>query len=235
VRFDPAYTVALVDLRRPVELADDVTLGALCESLERMAPGERAALEAVLGYPLQSWLDDCLRPVPDDRASDDGASEASLVAIQLAWRCVCWGAQAIGGRSPTGVSLDVSGIGDLWPSCRPGGPGYREEAPERRDYALNFTPLARLRHLPLRLDPVMAVQVAGPSAAGPETVASLPAPEMTLLDLLAGLFDEFTREGSPKAREHEWAELLREDDEPREGITLQQYLAEREARRRGSA
>ena len=199
-----------------------------------MAPGERAALEAVLGYPLQPWLDDGLRREPEDCASDDRASEAALVAIQLAWRCVCWGDHAIGGHSPTQVSLEVLGIGDLWSSCRPGGPGYREGAPERRDYALDFTPLARLRHLPLRLDPVMLVQVTGPSAAWPETIRSLPAPETTLLDLLAGLFDEFSCYGSPEVRDREWAELLQEDDEPGERITLQQYLAEREARRRGA-
>jgi hypothetical protein len=235
VRFDSGYTVALADLRRAVELAEALTLGAVCESLARMESRERAALEAVLGYPLQPWLDDCLRREPEDRASDDGASEASLVAIHLTWRCVCWGDHAIGGHSPTQVSLEVLGIGDLWSSCRPGGPGYREGAPERRDYALDFTPLATLRHLPLRLDPVMEVQVAGPSAAGPETIRSLPAPETTLLDLLAGLFDAFTHEGSLEARDREQAELMREDEEPEPGewITLQQYLVEREARRRG--
>jgi hypothetical protein len=187
MRFDPAYTVALADLRRAVELAEGLTLGAVCESLVRMAPGERAALEAVLGYPLQPWLDDGLRPVPEDQASNDRASEASLVAIRLAWRCVCWGEQAIGGRSPTQVSLDVSGIGELWPSCRPGGPGYQAGAPERRDYALDCTPLATLRHLPRRLDPVMAVQVAGPSAAWPETVASLPTSDKLGQDRLCWL------------------------------------------------
>jgi hypothetical protein len=108
VWFDPGYTVALAHLRRPVELTENLTLGAVCESLARMAPGERAALEAVLGYPLQPWLDDCLRAVPGDRGTGEG-----LVEVRLTWRCVCWREHAIGGRSPTGVSLDVSGIGDL--------------------------------------------------------------------------------------------------------------------------
>jgi hypothetical protein len=64
---------------------------------------------------------------------------------------------------------------------------------------------------------------------------SLPAPETTLLDLLAGLFDECSAYGSPEARDREQAELMREDEEPEPGewITLQQYLVEREARRRG--
>jgi hypothetical protein len=48
----PGYTVELAHLRRPVTLADDFTLGALCESLERMEARERAPLEAVLVYPL---------------------------------------------------------------------------------------------------------------------------------------------------------------------------------------
>ena len=57
----PGYTVDLADLWCPVALADDCTLGAVCEGLDRMEPGARAALEAVLGYPLAPWLDDCLR------------------------------------------------------------------------------------------------------------------------------------------------------------------------------
>jgi hypothetical protein len=52
LHLQPGYTVDLAHLRRPVTLADDLTLGALCESLERMEPGQRAALEAILGYPL---------------------------------------------------------------------------------------------------------------------------------------------------------------------------------------
>jgi hypothetical protein len=83
----------------------------------------------------------------------------------------------------------------------------------------------------------MAITVEGPAAASPQEVWSLPAPETTLLDLLAALFDECSREGSPEARDREWAELIRDDEAPGEGeaITLQQLREELEAKRRGSA
>jgi hypothetical protein len=166
----PGYTVDLAHLRRPVTLADDFTLGALCEGLARLEPGARAALEAVLGYPLAPWLDDCLRAAPAKAESNEG-----LVEIRLCWRCESWGGPSIEGRSPTLVRLDVFGIGAVWPGFRPGEPHHRPGEDERRHYGLDFAPLATLRPLPLRLDPVMPVKVASPDAGVPEPVLSLPA------------------------------------------------------------
>ena len=77
----PGYTVDLAHLRRPVALADEFTLRAVCEGLDRMAPAARAALEAVLGYPLAPWLDECLRAVPPASAVIEG-----LVKIRLRWQ-----------------------------------------------------------------------------------------------------------------------------------------------------
>jgi hypothetical protein len=232
LHIQPGYTVDLAHLRRPVTLADEFTLGAICEGLDRMAPGARAALEAVLGYPLAPWLDDCLRTAPPDEGLDN-----DLFEIWLRWRCESWGRPSIEGRSPTLIRLDVCGIGSIWPGYRPGEPHHRPGDDERRDYALDFTPLASLRPLPLRLDPVMPVAVAPPGAVILETVQTVPAPNTTLLALLTALFDEFTSYGSPAARDQELADLLREEEEPEEGerITLQQLREELEARRRGSA
>jgi hypothetical protein len=229
LHLQPGYTVDLADLRRPVALADDCTLGALCESLARMEPRTRAALEAVLGYPLAPWRDDCLRAAPANAGAGEG-----LVEIRLRWRCESWGGPSADGRSSTVVRLDVCGIGAVWPGFRPGEPHYRPGEDERRHYAIPLTPLARLRHLPLRLDPVMPVQVAPPAPGALETVLSLPAPDTTLLALLTALFDEFAYYGSPEARDRELADLLREDEAPEEGERLprQPLRAAREARRR---
>ena len=201
----------------------------MCEGLDRMEPGPRAALEAVLSYPLAPWLDDCLRAAPPDAGADEG-----LVAIRLSWRCEAWGGPRIEGRSPTLIRLDVCGIGAIWPGYRPGERHHRPGDDEPRHDALDFTPLATLRHLPLRLDPVMPVEVELPSGGALETVQTLPAPDTTLLELLGALFDEFTYYGSPVARDQEFADLLREDEAPEEGghITLQQLREELEARRR---
>ena len=49
LHLQPGYTVDLAHLRHRVTLVDDMTLGALCASLERMEPHQRAALEAILG------------------------------------------------------------------------------------------------------------------------------------------------------------------------------------------
>jgi hypothetical protein len=194
-----------------------------------MEPGARAALEAVLGYPLAPWLDDCLRTAPPAEGSDNG-----LVEIRLRWRCEAWGGPRIEGQSSTLIRLDVCGIGAIWPGYRPGEPHHRPGDDECRNYALDFTPLARWRPLPLRLDPVMPVAVAPPGAGPLETLQVLPAPDTTLLALLTALFDEFSYYGSPEARDQELADLLREEEEPEEGeiITLQQLREELEARRR---
>jgi hypothetical protein len=209
LHLQPGYTVDLAHLRHRVTLADDLTLGAVCESLERMAPDQRAALEAILGYPLAPWLDDCRRPVPPDDRTGNG-----LVEIRLRWRC--WSSVAPPGAPPwpTWLRLDVEGIGAIWRGCRPGEPHYREGVEPRRDYAIEFTPLAILQPLPLRLDPMMAISVEGPAAV-PETRSSLPALETTLLALLTALFDECSTYGSPEARDREWAEWYIRETTPR--------------------
>ena len=228
----PGYTVDLAHLRHRVTLADDLTLGALCESLERMEPHQRVALEAILGYPLAPWLDDGRRAVPPDAGTGAG-----LLEIRLHWRCESCASRTGARPWPTWIRLDVDGIGAIWRGFRPGEPHYREGVEPRREYAIEFTPLAILRPLPLRLDPVMAITVEGPAAASPQEGLSLPAPETTLLDLLAALFDEFSFYGSPEARDREWAELLSDDEAPGEGegITLQQLREELASKRRGSA
>jgi hypothetical protein len=224
LHLQPGYTVELAHLRRPVTLADDFTLGALCEGLALMEPSARAALEAVLGYPLAPWIDDCLRAAPATAGADEG-----LVEIRLRWRCESWRGLSAAGLSSTLVRPEVVGIGAVWP----GEPYHREGVEARRDYAIPFTLLATLRHLPLRLDPVMLVQVEPPGAGALETVLSLPAPNTTRLALLAALFDEFSSYGSAEARDRELAELLHEDEAPEDGerITLQQLREERDKAR----
>jgi hypothetical protein len=127
LHLQPGYTVDLAHLRRPVTRADDCTLGALCEGLDRMEPGARVALEAVLGYPLAPWLDDCRRAAPAGHGSGEG-----LVEIRLRWRSEAWGGPHTARWSPTVVRLDVCGIGPIWPGFRPGERHYRPGDDERR-------------------------------------------------------------------------------------------------------
>jgi hypothetical protein len=173
-----------------------------------------------------------LRAGPAAAGADGG-----LVEIRLRWWCESRTARTGARPWPTWIRLDVSGIGAVWPGFRPGEPHHREGMEPRRDDAIEFTPLATLRPLPLRLDPEMMIRVEGPTTASPETLPSLPAPATTLLDLLAALFDECSFYGSPEARDREFAKLVREDDPSEEGeaITLQQLREELAAKRRGPA
>jgi hypothetical protein len=170
-----------------------------------------------------------LRGAPAASAMIEG-----LVEIRLRWRCEACGGPRIEGRSPTRVRPEVVGIGAMWPGHQPGEPHHHPGEDDPRHYALDFVPLATLRTLPLRLDPVMLVQVEPPGAVSLETVRTLPAPDTMQLALLTALFDEFTYYGSPEARDQEFADLRREDEAPEEGgnITPQQLREELEARRR---
>jgi hypothetical protein len=47
LHLQPGYTADRAHLRRPVTLADDMTLVALCESLERMEPRAGGAVRRV--------------------------------------------------------------------------------------------------------------------------------------------------------------------------------------------
>jgi hypothetical protein len=132
-------------------------------------------------------------------------ADGGLVEIRLAWRCESWAARPGARPWPTRIRLDVYGVGAVWPGFRPGEQHHREGVEPRREYGIEFTPLATLRPLPLRLAPVMTLTVEGPAAV-PETRSSLPALEMTLLALLTALFDECSTYGSPEARDREWAE-----------------------------
>ena len=181
---------------------------------------------------MAQWLDDCRRAVPPD-----ADTSAGLLEIRLRWRCESWATRTGARPRPTWVGLDVDGVGAIWSGFRPGEPHHREGVEPRREYAIEFTPLAILRPLPLRLDPVMPITVEGPAPASPQTGLSLPAPETTLLALLAALFDEFSFYGSPEARDRELAELLSNDEASGEGegITRQQLREQLASKRRGSA
>jgi hypothetical protein len=106
LHLQPGYTVDPAHLRHRVTLAEDLTLGALCESLERMDPCQRAALEAILGYPLAPWLDDCLCA-----GQADAGTGAGLRQIRLRWRCESWASRTGARPWPTWLRLDVDAIG----------------------------------------------------------------------------------------------------------------------------
>ena len=61
LHLQPGYTADRAHLRRPVTLADDMTLVALCESLERMEPRARAALFDEFSYYGSPEARDCER------------------------------------------------------------------------------------------------------------------------------------------------------------------------------
>ena len=109
LHLQPGSTVDLAHLRHRVTLADDMTLGALCESLERMAPDQQAALEAILGDPVAPWLDDGRRVKPG-RPSPRLPCETAMrdshrpVSVPHEWASLAtsWGACLVEEQVPAG-------------------------------------------------------------------------------------------------------------------------------------
>ena len=98
--------------------------------------------------------------------------------------------------------LHIDGVGNIWEDHQPGGRFYEEgrDYSQCNRYAIELTPLYALRHLPLRIDPVMTVR---PSLTreSRHTPLDIPAPDVTLLQLIHALFWELSFFGIPEERD----------------------------------
>jgi hypothetical protein len=203
LRLESDYALRVADLMTPVEIAEDFTLGDLCRIIYNSKELTIDALSTLVQCSLQPFLDECLRPV--DRADDD---ESKLHYIRLFWECE-YDAPAEDRWPPaTSLWLHADGVGDTWEDCRPGGKFYEEGKDVSRcnRYAIEMTPLYALRDLPLRIDPIMIVQ---PSLTerGDQAPLEIPAPDVTLLQLIHALFWELSFFGTPEKRDATREEL----------------------------
>ena len=81
------------------------------------------------------------------------------------------------------LELSVDGIGNTWEGYQPGGRFYEEarDATHCNRYGIELTPLYALRHLPLRIDPVMTVRPS-PTQEASYPSLDIPAHDVTVLE-----------------------------------------------------
>lgn len=196
----PGYRLRVVDLMREIELDEDFTVAELCLTIRDSEEMDLDTLSALLQCPLAPFIEDCLRPgVLLD-------SSPRLSAIQVAWQCEYDQPGESRWSPTTTLRLDVSGVGEIWPDHLPGGQWDEAEKDVSHctTYAIELTPLHELRHLPLTIAPIMRIARSDDPGQAP---LEIPAPSVTLLQLLYALFWEFSFFGAPMERDKHRAEL----------------------------
>jgi hypothetical protein len=201
LRLHPGYKLQVTDFMEEVELAEDFTLGDLCQVVRGFNEMDIEMFSALLQCPLELFIEECLQPCPDDDKSD-------LHYIRLSWSCEYDRLTETRWPPSTSLWLHIDGIGDTWEDCKPGG-RFHEEGKDYaccNQYAIEMTPLHQLGHLPLRIDPVMTVR---PSLTHgtPHEPLEIPAPGVTLLQLIYHVFWELSFFGTPEKRDTKHKEL----------------------------
>jgi hypothetical protein len=186
---------------RPIELAEDFTLGDLCRMIRDFAEVDVETFSALVQCPLEPFIEECLKPY--DAAAD---SDSELHSICLHWICEYENATEDCGQPSASLWLDVDGIGDIWQDCKPGGQLYVEgkDFSNCNRYGIELTPLYKLRHLPIRIDPTMTIRCTGDEGQKP---LEIPAPDVTLLQIIYYVFWELSFFGTPENRDATVEEL----------------------------
>ena len=201
VHLTPGYTLRVADLLRAVEIADTFTLGDLCQALQDCEELDLKTLSVLLRCPLAPFLAECLQPCdPDTMPASD------LSALCLRWRCEYDRPGDARWSHASSLWLDIYGVGDTWAEYKPGGQWYEEgrDVSDCNAYAVEMSPLYELRHLPLRIDPTMTIA----RRAEPEKDRlEIPAPPVTLVQLVHAVFWELSFFGTPAQRDAQRAEL----------------------------
>ncbi|MBI3301933.1 MAG: hypothetical protein HYZ72_07635 [Deltaproteobacteria bacterium] len=201
VRLALGYNLRVADLLREVEVADNFTLGDLCVMIRDCEEMDLETFSALVRCPLAPFLAECLQP-----CDTTTALESHLSYIRLRWRCEYDSPAETLWPPSSSLWLDVDGIGDIWEDYKPGGQFYEQgkDYSHCNQYALEMTPLYELRHLPLRIDPTMAVACTAETGKEP---LEIPAPGVTLLQLIYSLFWELSFFGTPGERDAKREEL----------------------------
>ena len=201
LQLHPGHHLQVADLMVEVELAEDFTLGDLCQMVRDCDDIDLETLSALLQCPLALFINECLQPC----AHDD---KSALHYIRLSWGCEYDAVTETRWPPSTHLWLDVDGIGDIWDDHKPGGQFYEEgkDYTHCNRYAIEMTPLYQLRHLPLRLNPVMTIRRSLTQDTTDEPL-EIPAPGVTVLQLLYAVFWELSFFGTPEERDATHEEL----------------------------
>jgi hypothetical protein len=200
LRLTPGYRLRMVDLMREIEIAEDFTLAELCLAIRDSDEIDLDTLSALIHCQLAPFIEECLHPGVSIRPSP------SVSAIHVAWRCEYDHPEETRWPPTTTLRLDVYGVGEIWKDHLPGGQWYEagKDVSHCNTYAIELTPLNELRHLPITIDPTMCVACSDDPGRTP---LEIPAPRVTLLQLLYALFWEFSFFGTPAKRDMQMAEL----------------------------
>jgi hypothetical protein len=185
----PGYALRVADLMAPVEIAEDFTLGNLCRIIDHFEDIDIETFSTLLHCPLKPLLDECLRP--RDTSTEP---KSDLHYIRLSWECEYDTRTETRSLPASSLEFCVDGIGDIWKEYQPGGRCYEEgqDFTHCNRCGIELTPLYALRDLPLRIDPVMAVRPNPTQEAG-HAPLDIPAPDVTVLQLIRALFWELLR------------------------------------------
>lgn len=208
LRLVAGYRLWVADLMREVEIADNFTLGDLCQIIRDCGDLDLETFSALIHCLLAPFLAECLQPRPP--AADP--ETASLSAIRLHWLCEYNSPSETRSPPTTSLRLEVYGINDTREEYELDGQ-QREEGKQVLQctrYGLEMTPLFELQHLPLQIAPSMAIVCTEDLGKMP---LEIPAPGVTLLQLIYALFWEFSFLGMPTerdARRAKFAEQIRQ-------------------------
>lgn len=197
VRLHPGYVLRVADLMTPAEITEEFTLGDLCRIIDNFEEMDHETLSALLQCPVEPFLEECLRPWDTSHEL-----RSDLHYMRVFWECEYDSLTEARWPPVTALWLHVDGIGNIWEDHQPGGRFYRDgqDYTHCNRYAIEMTPLYALRHLPLRIDPIMTVQ---PSLTqeSDHTDLDIPTPDVTLLQLIHALFWELSFFGTPEQRD----------------------------------
>ena len=203
LRLHPGYKLRVADFMEYVELAENFTLGDLCQMILDFDEMDIETFSALLQCPLEPFIEECLM-------LSDGIENhwSDLHHIRLSWSCEYDSLTETRWPPSTSLWLHVDAIGEIWDDYKAGGQFY-EEGKDYTDcnrYAIEMTPLYKLRHLPIRIDPIMTI-CPSPTQDERNEPLEIPAPDVTLLQFVYHLFWEFSFFGTPEERDAESEEL----------------------------
>jgi hypothetical protein len=203
VRLHSGYVLRVADLMAPVEIAEDFTLGDLCRIINHFEDIDIETFSTLLHCPLEPLLEECLRP-----RDTSSLPKSDLHYIRLFWECEYDACTQDRSPSASSLALSVDGIGDIWEEYQPGGRFYEEgrDAAHCNRYGIELAPLYTLRDLPLRIDPIMTVRPS-PTQKASHPSLDIPAPGVTVLQLIHALFWELSFFGTPEQRDAAGEEL----------------------------
>ena len=211
-------------LTEQIEIQEGFTLGDFFELVEK----EKFLIETVFGchlghFPLQPYLDDIKKVCPLDDRSDLDYLECYLAAEQFDYKlfyeenkdkeCGIFGAPSKPDEdSKNEISIGVGFHG--WGTYEPiDGEVFNEEKPPTHcGYAIEFTPLYKMKHLPIKLDKEFTMKDKNEMGSDSKNIVEGEM-DFTVFEVFGEILSEISFSGSPKDRDEEWKGIQEDVDD----------------------